>query len=692
MKSDTSSASTPHSFRTTATDLSLALCLGCAAIWLVESLYLAFGLAAVPEAILEFGRLRFFSGLVAVTGVTFLVHTVPVAVGTAWLRDKTSYWWILPLICAGTFGFFWQETIIHGDGLVARSDYQLIRIASAVLAPLGVAGVAGLMLRHPRQHASIEPLDLPIMALIGAATYFNATILPGYAEFHAYLAVFIGLSVAWFFWPMLERPAFRRTASAFGALVLVTTAFTVANSPQLLRYVQRFGHTPQAMLSDLPASLAYGDALSLDTSPPELTDEEVRALLPPPPNPQHYDEPHGDNILFVVLESTRSDTWADSKVTPSFQAWRSHGTYFSRAVAQYPATPLAYGAMFTSQPPEVLIRSPYWARSKPFKPVLAQFDRVIATRPDISWFDTNAIREFFLPEAVQPNRHSEAAEGLDFLKQRLSDQREDSFFAWAHLYEPHQPWERREGFASGEGKAAAYRSEVALVDDRLGKFMRWFYAQPFADNTLVVVVSDHGEGLGEVIQGAPYWGHHVHVRNVVSHVPLYVSGPGLPRGEVVEASAASQMDLLPTFYDFVGLQPADDLLIQGRSLYQVVENPEPRPLVTQAFSFRGHAFFDFVNRAKDMPPAEIDDALEETVATSAGYPPKTAIQYGSYKIVRDEWLGTSKVYAVDSDHEESRELSETKPDAARELVERLDRWKRQQRAVIQTLNDDLTSR
>ena len=53
------------------------------------------------------------------------------------------------------------------------------------------------------------------------------------------------------------------------------------------------------------------------------------------------------HVLLVVLESIRWNSWADESLAPNFHRWRRHGTYVN-AVAQYPATPLAYGAMFTS--------------------------------------------------------------------------------------------------------------------------------------------------------------------------------------------------------------------------------------------------------------------------------------------------------------------------------------------------------
>ncbi|MGM0559109.1 MAG: sulfatase-like hydrolase/transferase, partial [Myxococcota bacterium] len=396
-------------------------------------------------------------------------------------------------------------------------------------------------------------------------------------------------------------------------------------------------------------------------------------------------------ILFVVLESTRADTWHTPDITPGFHDWKSNGVYFPRAVAQYPATPLAYGAMFTSQPPRVLAESPYWSVEPPFAPVAATFDRLIATRPDVSWFDTNAIRDFVLPDDIEANRHRDASEGLEYARRQLEEAPDRSFFAWIHLYEPHQPWEPREGYLEGEGQAAAYRSEVAHMDDALTKFMTWFHRQPFADDTLVVVISDHGEGLGEVIQGAPYWGHHVYVRNVVSQIPLYASGPGLPKDAVEDRLGAQQMDLLPTFYDFVGVRPSHGLFMQGTSLYRLLETPRERPLVTQAFSFRGHAFFDFVDRAKHMHPEDMRRAFDKTTITSSRYAPKTAIQYGRYKLIRDEWLQRDRLYDIREDPGEAHDLSGSHPDVLGQMRGRFADWELRQRAVIQRLNRNASS-
>ena len=103
------------------------------------------------------------------------------------------------------------------------------------------------------------------------------------------------------------------------------------------------------------------------------------------------DQRIGQNVLLIVLESTRADAWQNERLTPKFHQWKRHGVYFPRAVANYPATPLAYGAIFTSQPPAVLAQTHAWANPRLFDIAHDKFDHFFLSQPNINWFDHTAI-------------------------------------------------------------------------------------------------------------------------------------------------------------------------------------------------------------------------------------------------------------------------------------------------------------
>lgn len=141
----------------------------------------------------------------------------------------------------------------------------------------------------------------------------------------------------------------------------------------------------------------------------------------------------GQNVLLIVLESTRADAWLNEQLTPKFHRWKRRGVYFPRAVANYPATPLAYGAIFTSQPPAVLAQTPHWANLRLFDTAHDKFDSFFLSQPNIDWFNHTAITQFFIPDNVEPHRHNDAEEGLNYMREAIEEAGTQHFLGWVHL-------------------------------------------------------------------------------------------------------------------------------------------------------------------------------------------------------------------------------------------------------------------
>jgi arylsulfatase A-like enzyme len=111
-----------------------------------------------------------------------------------------------------------------------------------------------------------------------------------------------------------------------------------------------------------------------------------------------------------------------------------------------------------------------------------------------------------------------------------------------------------------------YDGGVAYADALFGWFMVGLRARGRLDDTIVVVLGDHGEALGE--QGR--FGHGDSLADEELHVPLYIRVPGAaPRR--VDAPVAL-LDVMPTLLDLTGAEaPAG---IHGRSLRPWIEGAE----------------------------------------------------------------------------------------------------------------------
>lgn len=132
------------------------------------------------------------------------------------------------------------------------------------------------------------------------------------------------------------------------------------------------------------------------------------------------------------------------------------------------------------------------------------------------------------------------------------------------------PWER---FAEA---TACYYAYCSLVDDQVGRLLRTLADTGQADDTVVVMTSDHGDLMGAhrlLLKGFPAF-------EEVYRVPLVVAGPGLAAG-VTSDDIVQLHDLAPTLVELAGGEPFD---CHGRSLV---------PQLTGAGGGRGEAYAEF---------------------------------------------------------------------------------------------------
>lgn len=108
----------------------------------------------------------------------------------------------------------------------------------------------------------------------------------------------------------------------------------------------------------------------------------------------------------------------------------------------------------------------------------------------------------------------------------------------------------------------AYYGAISYVDDNIGKLMRVLRETGLADDTVVMITSDHGEMLGE----RGFW-YKMSFFEGASRVPLIVHAPGRYAPKRV-AAAVSLADLTPTFLDLAtdGAPPPLATPLEGRSL------------------------------------------------------------------------------------------------------------------------------
>ena len=119
-------------------------------------------------------------------------------------------------------------------------------------------------------------------------------------------------------------------------------------------------------------------------------------------------------------------------------------------------------------------------------------------------------------------------------------------FVWVHLYDPHDPYEPPAPY-SEIYKDRLYDGEIAYADSALGQFVAYLKAHQDYGRSLIVVVGDHGEGLGEHYEDT----HGIFLYDSTTHVPLILKLPdAASAGKVVDAQVRT-VDILPTVLQLV---------------------------------------------------------------------------------------------------------------------------------------------
>lgn len=142
----------------------------------------------------------------------------------------------------------------------------------------------------------------------------------------------------------------------------------------------------------------------------------------------------------------------------------------------------------------------------------------------------------------------------------LAEDREQPFFAWVHLYDPHSPYQAPEPYRSRFPATlqGAYDAEIAATDAQIGRLVTALEQSGRLDSTLIALVGDHGESLGE--HGEQQHGFFIY--DAAVQIPLMLAGPGIPVRTVTDQVRI--VDVMPTLLDALGVAaPAE---VQGQSL------------------------------------------------------------------------------------------------------------------------------
>jgi arylsulfatase A-like enzyme/tetratricopeptide (TPR) repeat protein len=298
----------------------------------------------------------------------------------------------------------------------------------------------------------------------------------------------------------------------------------------------------------------------------------------------------GANVLLVTFDTTRADrigAYGNQRaVTPAIDSLAAEGVLFSNAHASIPLTLPSHATILTGLYPTAhgirdnglfvladdVVTLPEILRERGYAtaaaisgfPLVKRFN--LGQGFDLYDDDLRRKDEDFLGR--RPRRQSlffeerRAARTNEAVLPWLEEHHDQPFFVWIHYYDPHRPWDPPPPYDELLADDP-YQAEIAYADESLGQILDRLRAWGVFDDTMVVVTSDHGEGLGEHNEST----HSLLNYETTLRVPMIVRPPGGTKPTVVDDLVAG-VDIAPTVLDALGIEPPVEL--QGHSLYGYV--------------------------------------------------------------------------------------------------------------------------
>lgn len=407
------------------------------------------------------------------------------------------------------------------------------------------------------------------------------------------------------------------------------------------------------------------------------------------------------NVVIIVLDTVRDDyvggQWGDVPLTPAVDAIAHEATRFLSAFTTAPWTIPSHASLFTGLYPHS--HQAVHERFALDGALVTLAERLQAAGYATGGFTCNpwlnralgfdqGFEEYteVYRYAAESKHHADLAStmAIDWLRQRGADRR--PFLLFVNYLEAHLPYapppyvarrlaestpgNAREGFSVAEAERIIagldepseadleevrrlYAAEVAYQDTQVARVLDHLRAHELLDETLLIIVADHGEHLGE----HGLMGHEFTLHEPVLRIPMIVRYPDVfPPAQAVDAPV-SLIDVLPTILDVLELDGGDAAL-PGVSLRGLVgPGVTDRPLLAEYARPRTLIHQHWRSSQPDVDMSRFDAGL-------------WSLRMGEFKYIISG-LGDERLYNLADDPGEQHDLSMLLPDRLAAMRERL---------------------
>jgi len=270
------------------------------------------------------------------------------------------------------------------------------------------------------------------------------------------------------------------------------------------------------------------------------------------------------NVVLITIDTLRADhvgVYGDrSARTPTLDGLAHSGVRFDRAYAVAPITLVSHASLMTGRYPPGHKARHNGMRMDLGVPTIAEtFAHAgLTTGAFIAAFPLD--RRFGLIKGFHAygDRMPRAPDGrlanerpghivVDEALQWYARNRQQRFFLWVHLFEPHSPYGNPQDPAQAKRPARErYDDDVAEADRQVGRLLDGM--SDTKGSTLVVVAADHGEAFGEHGEIT----HSLFTYDTTLRVPLIMAGAGIAAHDVVVQDTVSLVDVAPTISRLAG--------------------------------------------------------------------------------------------------------------------------------------------
>ena len=287
------------------------------------------------------------------------------------------------------------------------------------------------------------------------------------------------------------------------------------------------------------------------------------------------------HVVLISLDTCRADHLScygyARETTPHIDAIARQGYLFSHTITPIPLTLPAHTSMLTGTVPPH--HGKHENKDPHFDPVHVTLAALLKTKG----YRTGAfVGSQILNGSFGLNRgfdtYQDRFEKKDASERRadevnrvafawLEKQKDNPVFLFLHYYDPHDPYEPPEPFAT-TFKESPYAGEIAYTDHCIGQVVAKLKSLDMYESSLIIVTGDHGEMLGEHGEAT----HMYFIYQSAMKVPLVFKLPGSNAAHKID-DIAGIIDIVPTVCDLVGIDPPAG--IQGKNLAMYFSNKTP---------------------------------------------------------------------------------------------------------------------